>query len=181
MLMILKSMLSWQVCNTHFLNWKKMCKSVSFSLFQWVRIAEQCFLLHRSYVLHRQLQLISDILLKWLFFFSSSKWQMSLGYSLLNSCCKLLKSNKFKANLIDAVDFDHAKRFSVIYLELHLESAEHCSKLASKLWSTFPEETFAHHTIMKFAISWLVWNPPSESSQWCMQWPKQNPFQHVWN
>lgn len=55
---------------------------------------------------------------------------MSLGYSLLNSCCKLLKSNEFKANLIDAIDFAHAKLFSVMYLELHQETAEHCSKLA---------------------------------------------------
>ena len=160
MLTILKSMLSWQVCNTRglecyvrFLKWTKYANQSPFSLFQWVRVAEQCFLLYQSCVLHIQLQLILDICWNGFSFSgcfmhrliqpqiqksSNTWWQMSLGCSLLNSCCKLLKSNEFKVNLIDAMDFAHAKLFSVIYLELHPETAEHCSKLASKLWSTFP-------------------------------------------
>ena len=68
-------------------------------------------------------------------------WQTSLGNSLQHSCYKFLNSNKFKANLIHAINFASLGPFSVTYLELYL--ARECATLpkttCKKPWRTFPD------------------------------------------
>ena len=63
------------------------------------------------------------------------------GQSLNHSGIKFLKSFKFEANPIHAIDFASVELFSVRYLELHLfrEYENQKKKKKKKLWSNFPE------------------------------------------
>ena len=86
-------------------------------------------------------------------------WQTSLGHSLQHSCYKFLNSNKFKANLIHAINFASLEPFSVTYLELHL--ARECATLpkttCKKPWMTFPD---GRKDSLISLITWS-WNWPS--------------------
>jgi len=76
-------------------------------------------------------------------------WQTSLGadgHSLQQSSCKFLKSTKFEANLIHAMDFAFVKLLSVSYLELYLarkgKTQQKCKQTAAT-WLTAGDSLIA--------------------------------------